>query len=101
MAPRLQLQALLVNILGSGNVYFQPPPSINMKYPAIVYKQDAERSQHADNKPYSRRLRYQITIIDRDPDSIIPSKIAALPTCVYDRFYAVDNLNHDVYNLFF
>ena len=101
MAPRLDLQALLVSLLGSNNVYFQPPPTVQMQYPCIVYKQDAERTRHADNKPYSRMKRYQITVIDPNPDSLIPDKIAELPLCVYDRFYAADNLNHDVYNIFF
>jgi hypothetical protein len=40
-------------------------------------------------------------IIDQDPDSAIPPKVAALPMCLFNRFYTADNLNHDVYNLYF
>ncbi|MET0786858.1 MAG: hypothetical protein ABWY25_09145 [Paenisporosarcina sp.] len=101
MARRLELQAVLVNILGTENVYFQPPPSVQMKYPCIVYHRDSELARYADDKPYSRRKRYQVTVIDRDPDGDIGDKIAELPLCVYDRFYTTDNLNHDVYKLFF
>ena len=101
MAPRLELHAVLIDILGSGNVYFQPPPTVQMQYPCIVYKRDDERVNHADNKPYNRRKRYQIMVIDKDPDSDIPDEIAELPLCGFDRFYTADNLNHYIYNLFF
>jgi hypothetical protein len=101
MAQRLDLQGILVSILGSNNVYFQPPPSVKMAYPCIVYSRDDEDAVHADNKLYKRKVRYQVTVIDRDPDSSIPEKVSELPLCAYDRFYAAENLNHDVYKLFF
>ena len=101
MAPRLELQALLQEILQSDYVYFQPPPTIQMKYPCIVYHRDYELANYADDAPYTRRKRYLVTVIDRDPDSEIPDKIGDLPLCVYDRFYTAENLNHDVYKLFF
>lgn len=101
MAPRLELQAKLVSILGSGNVYFQPPSSIQMVYPCIVYELDDMWTDFADNNPYSLRKRYQATVIDRNPDSAIPNQVAMLPTCVFDRFYKADNLNHHVFTLFF
>jgi hypothetical protein len=101
MAQRLELQSVLVDILGTNDVYFQPPPTVQMTYPCIVYNRDDIDTTHADNKPYKRKTRYQVTVIDRDPDSAIPEKVGELPLCVYDRFYAADNLNHDVYKLFF
>ena len=101
MGQRLELQSLLTEILQTDQVYFQPPPTVIMEYPSIVYIRDYELTNFADDKPYKHRKRYQVTIIDRDPDSVIPAKIAALPLCVYDRFYTADNLNHDVYKLFF
>lgn len=101
MAPRLELQMLLETVLGAENVYFQPPPSAQMQYPCIVYKRDDAQTEFAGNKPYSYTKRYQVTVIDRNPDSDIPNKIAALPLCLFDRFFAADNLNHDVFNLYF
>lgn len=101
MAPRLELQAVLLDLLGSSNVYFQPPPNVQMKYPCIVYKRDYRVTNFAGNKPYKHKKRYQITIIDQNPDSDIPERIAELPMCSFDRFFTADNLNHDVYNLFF
>ena len=101
MAPRLELQALLESLLGSRNVYFQPPTNVGMQYPCIVYRRDFANTIYADDLPYRHMQRYQIMVIDRDPDSPVPRKIANLPLCVYDRFYTADNLNHDVYTIFF
>lgn len=101
MAQRLDLQATLVGILGSGNVYFQPPPSLKIQYPCIIYNREDARTDFANNKPYGYRKQYLVTVIDSNPDSLIPDKVAALPLCVFDRFYTANNLNHDVYKLFF
>lgn len=101
MAPRLDLHGILVGILESEHVYFQPPPSITMQYPCIVYNRDDENVKHADNTKYSKKKRYLVTVIDRDPDSGIPDKISDLPLCLFDRFFTTDNLNHDVFKLFF
>lgn len=101
MAPRLELQALLESLLGSRNVYFQPPTNTSMKYPCIVYSRDDIRVDHADDRPYTKRTRYQVTVIDANPDSDIPGKISDLPLCTFDRFYTSDKLNHDTFQLFF
>ena len=101
MAPRTELQSLLETILGSRNVYFQPPANVQMKYPCIVYNRDSANTQFAGNTPYHYTKRYQVTVIDRDPDSGIPDKLAALPSCTFNRFFTADNLNHDVFTLFF
>lgn len=101
MAPRLDLQAILIALLGSTNVYFQPPPTMQLLYPCIIYKRDDETPEFANNKPYTRTTRYLVTVIDQDPDSSIPDEVADLPLCRFDRFYTADNLNHDVYKLFF
>lgn len=101
--PRLQLQTLLETFLEgtTGKVYFQPPNGTKMKYPAIVYKRDYRVTEFANNQAYLSTKRYQVTIIDSDPDSGIVEKVAALPMCTFSRFFAVDNLNHDIYDLYF
>lgn len=101
MAPRLELQTLLEEILGTNNVYFQPPTNVNIQYPCIVYKRDSADTTFADNNPYQNQLRYQIIVIDRDPDGEVLEKISSLPLCRYDRFYITENLNHDVFELYF
>ena len=101
MAPRLELQTLFEEILGTENVYFQPPANIEMQYPCILYKRDSANAIFADNNPYRKELRYQVIVIDRNPDGEILEKILALPLCRYDRFYTAENLNHDVFELYF
>lgn len=72
-----------------------------MQYPCIVYARDDAITDFADNKPYTYTKRYQVTVIDRNPDSDIPDKVAQLPMCLLNRYFAADNLNHDVFNLYF
>jgi hypothetical protein len=102
MDQRLQLQALLEDILDSRNVYFQPPEDVKILYPCIIYSRGViGRNKYANNKPYSHRVRYTITVVDPDPDSIILDKISELQMCAFERHYTKDNLNHDVYNLYY
>jgi hypothetical protein len=96
-----ELQEILQEIAGEANVYFQPPVDIQMIYPCLVYERDAAETQFASNVPYKFTWRYQIKWIDRDPLSPVLLEIAKLPMCKYDRFYTADNLNHDVFNIFF
>ncbi len=99
MAPRLQLHELLESLVP--NVYFQPPTNIALEYPCIIYKRDYAETEFADNEPYNHTIRYMVTVIDRDPDSGIPGKLAMLPMTLFNRFYTADNLNHDVFRMFF
>lgn len=98
---RLELQTLLEGLLGSRNVYFQPPSSVRMQYPAITYFRDDIRNGYANNKAYIQNTAYQVIVIDEDPDSEIVKKVSQLPMCTYDRHYVADNLNHDVFILFY
>lgn len=99
MGTRLELHNILLGI--TNNVYFQPPPSLRMQYPCIVYERSGGDTKFADNNPYTFTKRYKITAITNDPDNDLVDKLARLPRCVYDRPYIVDNLNHDVFNLYF
>ena len=101
MASRLELQSRLESILGSRNVYFQPPATVRMKYPAIVYSLNWIESIHAEDNVYNSTNQYSITFITDDPDSPIIHQLASLPLCRFNRYYAVDNLNHYTYNLYF
>lgn len=99
MSSRLKLQTLLESILGSRNVYFQPPASVQMNYPAIVYGLEDIENTFANDGVYLSQRKYSITVIDEDPDSPIVGKIAALPSCRFNRHFESDNLNHDVFIL--
>ena len=101
MGTTLELQTLLENLLGSENVYFQPPATIQMAYPAIKYSRESIDNKHADDAVYKQSYAYQVIVIDRDPDSSIVGKVSKLPMCRFSRNYKADNLNHDVFKLYF
>lgn len=98
---RYDLQTILEGVLGSPYVYFQPGSNITMKYPAIVYSIDDMETKFASNLPYQVDTRYQVTLIDRNPDSATRMKLALLPKCSYSRGFKSDDLNHDVFTLYF
>ena len=101
MGSRLELQTKLETLLGSRNVYFQPPESVKLKYPCIVYQRSKIDSRFADNNPYIHKIRYDVTLIDKNPDSDILGKLAKLSLCAHQRHFTADNLNHDVYILYY
>ncbi len=101
MEKRLQLQAILETTLGSRNVYFQPPENVKLIYPCIIYSRTNDKTQFANDKIYHHRVRYTVMIIDKNPDSLLPQKVAALPLCSFERYYTAENLNHDVYNIYY
>jgi hypothetical protein len=102
---RNELQQILNELMSDigiePHVYFQPPPNRGMIYPAIVYNRDNTFTQFAGNLPYKHDKRYQVTVIDRNPDSELPDMVATLPQCTHDRWFVADGLNHDVFTLYF
>lgn len=100
MAPRQNLHQLL-KTFGAEQVYFQPPSQDEMDFPCIIYSLDDEDVRHADNLPYTITDKYQLTVIDRNPDTEIRKKVRKLPYCSMNRFFVVDGLNHFVYDLYF
>lgn len=99
MGSRLELQALFEE--ATEHVYFQPPSNTKMEYPCIVYKRDNSWVEHADDRPYTHAKSYQVTVIDRNPDTELPDIIEAFRYCSFDRTFATEGLNHYVFNLFF
>ncbi len=107
MATRLDLHSRLCKMLNCPEMgtecraYFQPPESIRMRYPAIVYNLADPRSVHANDGVYLSQKSYTVTVIDEDPDSQIVEALLKVPTARFLRTYARDNLNHTVFTLRF
>ncbi|NBI91913.1 hypothetical protein D3Z45_15365 [Lachnospiraceae bacterium] len=99
--PREALQTLFEKLLGSRNVYFQLPESVKLNYPCIVYERSGIRIDSANNKAYLKHNQYTVTYIDEDPDSEIPDKLLELGYCRFNTHFTADNLNHDVFTLYF
>ena len=98
---RLEFHAVLESFLDGGKAYFQPPPNLQMSFPAIVYGLDEQSSEHANNAPYILTDRYLVTVLDQDPDSIIPRKVAMLPRTRWVRAFKQNDLNHTIYATYF
>ena len=52
MGTRMDLQVLLETLLGSTNVYYQPPETLKMNYPAIIYSKSRIDTKKADDSTY-------------------------------------------------
>lgn len=99
---REKLSQILNGIEGVKKAYFQPPASVQMVYPCIRYSKSPPATKHADNVRYFGRDRYNLIVIDKDPDSEIPQRILdTFEYCSIDRFYTANNLNHTSITLYF
>lgn len=102
MASRLNLHEELCGLLGSRSVYFQPPSSVRMNYPCIKYSLSGIDSKSANDAKYNSVNRYELIVIDSNPDSDIHVKILNhFPMCRFDHPYVADNLNHFVLTLYY
>ena len=101
MASRLKLQSILEEFLESKNVYFQPPESKKMEYPAIKYSLSNIDKRSADDTAYMLTKKYELIVISKKPDHPVINKLLQLPMCRYERHYVADNLNHDVLTLYY
>ena len=107
MASRLELHEEFIDILGSrtekeSRVYFQPPASKTMSYPCIRYSKGVPDLKLANNKIYKSTNRYEVIVIDPDPDSEIADKILHhFQMCRIDQRYTADNLNHTVLTIYY
>ena len=101
---RLELNSILTRLLGSNNVYYQPPENLKIKYPAIIYHSNGAKTYRADNGPYMVCQRYTMTYITPDPDDEMINTIAKCYELLginYDRHYSKDGLNYEVYSFHF
>ncbi|MCM1524228.1 MAG: hypothetical protein NC120_07185 [Ruminococcus sp.] len=101
MNRRLELHEKLCGITGSRNVYFQPPESVKMKYPAVVYRRIRIKNGYANGGVYTHSNVYELTVIDTDPEGKIAETVSFLPKCRYDRSFVSDNLYHDVFTIIY
>lgn len=101
MGSRLELHQLLIELLGNTNVYYNPPDSVKMKYPAIRYSVNNIDKKVADNAAYLIAKNYKLVVIDSKPDNAVIDKLLQLPYCSFNTHYVADNLNHDVLSIYY
>lgn len=97
---RIELHNALKAIIGSSNVYYQPPQNTRMVYPCIRYNREKVDDYNANNESYIRTKTYRMTYISEDPDDdIIIDAICDLPHCEHLSHYVADGLNHDAFRI--
>ena len=102
MDRRLELQECLMEILGSKNVYFQPPASVQLSYPCVIYSVGNGDIKRADNLVYAYTNSYEVMFIYKKPNmEILEQMLRSFSMCSVSRVYVTDNLNHYVFNIYY
>lgn len=96
---REELHQLLLSFCP--NVYYQPPESVKLKFPCIVYSMEALSPQYADNLPYLLHQPFSMRYITRDADDELVFQLAQLPKCKHGKPYAKENLYHHPYTIYY
>lgn len=100
MASRLELHNELLTLCN--NAYYQPPESVKLTYPCIVYKRSTGDVRFANNSKYSYKRSYELTVIDRDPDRLLAERILMhFKMCREDRSFVSENLYHNILTLYY
>ena len=101
MDKRMSLQVELERLAGR-NVYFQPPATVQLVYPCVIYNLGAGDTKHADDSVYTYTNRFELIFIYRKPNiEIIEQVLRTFPMCSVSRVYIADNLYHYVFNLYY
>ena len=99
---RVQLQTEFETFLGTRNVYFQPPESKKLSYPCIIYYKTRMPVRYANDSVYKKMQCYTVTVVDKDPDSMIADRmIEQFKYCSIESYYRSENLNHTKLTLFY
>lgn len=100
MGDRFYLQTLFEEILGSRNVYFDPPETVKIQYDAIIYRRKKIDNAFANNSVYKQDNCYEVIVISRNPESDVLGRISKLSMCTHDRHYVVNDLHHDAFTIY-
>lgn len=100
MATRLTLHQKLIDILGSGNVYYNPPETLKMNFPCIVYSLNYIERIDADNNMYLDFTKYKIVLISKKVDHPAVKELMKLPLTRYSTRYTKDGFYHDAFILY-
>ncbi len=96
---RIELDNKFRSIPGLEHVYFQPPESVSLKYPCLIYTISANSYRYAQNNKYYTGTRYTVKLISKNPDEPLREYLEQFRYCELASFYTVNNLNHFIYNL--
>lgn len=102
MGSRLELHDEFIELLGSRNVYYQPPASVLMQYKCIRYNRSTDDVKHANNRIYTSTKCYEGVVIGYDPDDDLPDRLRQhFQMCSLGKPYVVNNLYHFPFTLYY
>ena len=81
-------------------VYFQPPESVKLQYPCVIYSLKDIKARKADNMPYTTSLGYSLLFMTKDPKDERIISFMNLEHCKFDRYYSADNVHHYSYTVY-
>ena len=97
---RLELHKKLVDVLGANHVYFDPPKTVKMSYPAIRYSLSNDPANFANNRRYVGHEQYRVDLIVLDPDTVLRDKMYQIPMCSLSTTYVADGLHHFIFTIY-
>ena len=100
MGSRIDLNKRLQDIMGSGQVYYNPDASLTLRYPCFLYSLSNADITYADGLHYAEHRNYTVTYITRNADDEPFKKMfGAFAFCRFERMYKTDGLYHYVFNV--
>ena len=108
MASQPEWQDILQGIIGSHqpdpkreNVFYQPPASVELVYPCIIYTLDNIHTLRADNINYMITPTYEVKIITRNPNNpYLKKMLMDISTAKFHRRFVNDGLYHDILSVY-
>ena len=86
----------------SDHVYYQPPSNIRMNFPCIVYNKIPKFKEYGNDGIYIKKQGYQITVMDKDPDSFTADDLEDhFQYCSITQYFTNDNIHHVILELYY
>ena len=102
MNKRLELHEKLCELVGNTNVYFQPPETVKLSYPCVIYNIGVGNAKRADDTVYNYVNSYEVIFIFKNPNlEILEQVITTIPMSSVSRCYIADNLNHYAFKIYY
>lgn len=100
---RIDLHNMIKSLTPTGwNIYFQPPESIKLSFPCIIYGRGEIDAKYADDKMYVGKRAYNVQIISRDPECTLAETLMMnISGCKSTGLSVIDNLYHDNLTIYY
>jgi len=90
----LTVHSYLASLFPTVTLYFQPPETLKLTYPCIIYSIENIFTRHADNRPYKIKNRYSLMLITRTLDETLNDILLSIESARFERLFIGENLYH-------